>query len=1183
MFGFGMARHGFAWVAAGAVALLFLLGHAPRSQAAPPSPLTQFPEVPLRGSGANQLGSPFAVSAATSGHVYVSEVGNARVSEFDPWGVFVKAWGWGVGNGTAGLQSCGPDSPEVAPPPGICRSGIPGSGAGQVNGAFGIAVEASTGSVYLWERSNARVQKFSSEGEFQLMFGGGVNKTTGENLCTRGQLEAGDVCGIGVPGGGPGQLSAFASDVPGDLIEVGLDGTVYVGDKGRIQLFNPDGTFKDEIPLPEDRFVDALTVDRVSGDIYAVLQRASEIPRILRLDPENGALVDTIVVGVPEAGRSNGLATDPAGNLFAIFQPASNERPRVLEFDPDGDVLVGYEDEFAIFPGDVGDGGGLRGLTTNSLGDLYVAKTNGLVDGDPRLVQAVAAFGPPPVALADPPLISPTIGEQFAATVGTTSATLKARINPRFWDDTRYFMEIGTEDCDTSACQKQPAPPGLRLTDRVVNTNLPTQGVSINRLSPDTTYHYRFIAESTGGGPVVAEERTFRTAPRSSQQPACPGNQAFRPGAAAFLPDCRAYEMVSPVDKNGADISVVFNSLGDPAGLDQASTHGDALTYSAFRAFGNVESSPYTSQYLAGRTPTGWVGNGISPPRRGPSIYAGGPGLDSQYKGFSADLCRGWLLQDSDLSLAEGSVPGSPNFYGRDNCGGGFTTLAPFVPPALKEAKEFRPELQGFSADGSRAIFVAPGKLTSNAVAASQLYEVGPFGVQLVCILPTEAPLKTACSAGTGNSVGAHPDRSASVSNAISGDGSTIYWTDGRDQGRLFVRIDAAETTLVSGGSAQFWTASTDGSKALYSVGAQLFQFDLASKTSTPIASGFRGLLGASDDASRFYFASTANLDDGAIAGEPNLYLFSAGDPSTFDFIATLSESDVSATNTIPSAVATWPIRHVSRVTPNGNAVAFMSNAGLTGVDNIDAASGQADAAVFLYRAGTDTLVCVSCSPTGARSTGRDLKSQDKLSVSFWAAAQLPSGQNQMGLPRVISDDGNRVFFESFDALSLRDTNSQQDVYEWEAVGSGNCTAAAPGFDVSLEGCVNLISSGDSPQPSELIDSSADGRDVFFKTGSSLLPQDPGLIDIYDARADGGFPLPEPPPAPCLGEACQNPAPAPDDPTPSSQSFVGPGDEPAGCPKGKREVKKSGKTRCVSKKPKKKQKGKQGKTGRAHR
>lgn len=1132
------------------------------------------------------MSSPFPVATdPITGRVYVGDAGNSRISEFDPWGAFVKATGWGVEDGSGGLQVCGPPTPETSPSPALCQQGIRGSGAGQLDFPTGLAVDTS-GAVYSLERGNARVQKFSSSGQFLLMFGGEVNKTTGGDICTKAQLEAGDVCGAGVRGTGDGQLS-ITNVVAGDTIDVAADGTVYVGDENRIQLFDSDGSFRESLPLPDNRFVGGLTIDPDSGDVYVYYLITGSTPgvnpSILRLDPSTGSLLDTIATQAPVLGSLTGLVADGTGNVFTAFRPNGDDAPVVLEFGPDGDELIGYEDQFAAFLDEFGVSSQLRGLATNSVGDLYVAKGNGFVEGDPRSINAIAAFGPPPIALAPPPLIAPVITEQFATSVGTGNATVKAKINPRFWDDTKFFVEFGTVDCQVGPCQQRPSAPGTTLTKQLVNSAVTSAGVNLTGLSPGTTYHYRFVAQSTGGGPVLGPERTFTTVAQASQQPACPGNQQFRPGAAAFLPDCRAYEMVSPVDKNGADISVVFNAVGDPAGLDQASTDGDALTYSAFRAFGSVESSPYTSQYLARRTANGWTSNGISPPRRGPSIYAGAAGLDSQYKGFSPDLCSGWLLQDSDLSLAEGSIPGSPNFYRRDICAGGYSVLAPLVPPSVKEPKEFQPELQGVSADGSQAIFIAKGKLTNNASASSQLYEVGSAGLRLVCILPNNSALKGECSAGTGAGT-VRPDRGASLSNAISADGSTIYWSEGLEEGKLFVRVNRTATFAVSAQEAQFWTAATDGSKALYSVGEQLLLFDLATQTSTPVASGFKGLLGASDDASKFYFASTESLAAGATAGEPNLYLGTAADPPSFKFVASLADSDVSATNAAPSPVATFPIRHASRVTPDGDTVAFLSSGSPTGYDNTDVASGQKDAGVYIYRADSDTLVCVSCNPTGARPAGRNVENQEQLKVSFWAAALLPPAANQVRFPNVLSDDGSRLFFESFDPLSLRDTNAQLDVYEWEAVGSGNCSEAAPGFHDSFAGCVNLISSGDSPQGSELVDASADGRDVFFKTASSLLPQDPGLIDVYDARADGGFPLPEPPPAPCLGEGCQNPRPAPNDPTPSSQTFVGPGEEGLSCPKGKHRVVKGGEERCVKdKKRKKKRGGSKSKTGRAHR
>jgi hypothetical protein len=163
-----------------------------------------------------------------------------------------------------------------------------------------------------------------------------------------------------------------------------------------------------------------------------------------------------------------------------------------------------------------------------------------------------------------------------------------------------------------------------------------------------------------------------------------------------------------------------------------------------------------------------------------------------------------------------------------------------------------------------------------------------------------------------------------------------------------------------------------------------------------------------------------------------------------------------------------------------------------------------------------------------------------------------------------------RAFFNSFDPLVLSDTNEAGDVYEWEAVGKGRCTETAPAFSKPNEGCLSLISTGKSADDSEFLDASPSGEDVFFTTASSLVPQDYGLIDVYDARVGGGFPPSPPTPAPCEGEACVGAASAPSDRTPASSAFRGSGNVREGspklrCPKGKREVRRRSKSRCVAK------------------
>jgi len=649
--------------------------------------------------------------------------------------------------------------------------------------------------------------------------------------------------------------------------------------------------------------------------------------------------------------------------------------------------------------------------------------------------------------------------------------------------------------------------------------------------------------------------------PQPEPGPACP-NDAFRIGLEASLPDCRAYEMVSPVDKNHANIIVMGNIPSVPARRLRTSPDGDSLTYSASKAFGDAIASPYSTQYLPRREAGGWPAHAISPPRKGISLSPA-PGLDSQFKAFTPDLCTGWFIQTTDFALAPEAVPGYPNLYKVDLCGdGGYEAITRVVPSARPPA-QYLFEPQGFSADGAHTVFRANDKLTENAQAseAAQVYEYFNGTLQEVCVLPN-ATTVAGCSAGTGGG-GLPSEHRGSLQNAVSDDGSRIFWT-AAEQGaaKLYVRIDGAQTIPLSKGSAFFKGAAADGSRAFFTEEGKLVEFELgvdAPEEGDVVAEEVIGVVGMSEDASRVYFVSEEALD-GGVAGDPNLYLYSEG---TFVFVATLSDSDLKAPISLSAAA---PDRHGARVTPDGGTVAFLSDNSLTGQESIDQGTGNRVSQVYLYDAAEDTLHCVSCNRTGARPIGADLDPlRPLIKGAFWVAGTIPTTESQLYFSRILSDDGRRIFFESFDALVSSDTNGTLDVYQWEANGKGDCAEEG--------GCIDLISSGQSPQVSELVDADADGSDVFFTTGQSLLPQDPALIDIYDARVGGGFPQPAPPPPPCVGEACQNPTPPPSErPTPASRSFVGPGNAASPstktkrCPKGKHKVKKAGRVRCVKNK-----------------
>jgi hypothetical protein len=491
----------------------------------------------------------------------------------------------------------------------------------------------------------------------------------------------------------------------------------------------------------------------------------------------------------------------------------------------------------------------------------------------------------------------------------------------------------------------------------------------------------------------------------------------------------------------------------------------------------------------------------------------------------------------------------------------------------------------------------------------------GP-GLKFACILPNGVAIGSTenCTAGSFNAPSLFSlTRSPNVRGALSEDGKRLFWSrwtsDFDPHGPIYLR----ENPLGSGGNcsgpsapctkdvskggeiasgssgAHFWQGASDGSAALYTVGGtsgDLYRYVTATNTSELIAGDVAGLVGASDDTERVYFASKEvltgeeenEIGQKAEDGAANLYLHEAGEGGgSYRFIGQLAAS---GEETFLNPV---PIRHNGRVSPDGLAAAFMSAAPMTGYDNTDAKSGEADTEVFLYDAtaneGAGELLCASCNPTGGRPAGKNVAEEGG---AFWAAGRLPASYSTLVEPEVLAPDGSRLLFEATDALVPDDTNGRIDVYEWERAGVGSCEESNTTFSEAAGGCVDLISSGQSLADSEIVDVSqtASGADIFFNTLESLLPSDYGLRDIYSARIGGGFPPPPPPTPICEGESCQSPPAPPEFQTPATTTNVGPGNitqkPKKRCPKGKHKVKRGGKVRCVANKKKGKAKAKQG-------
>ncbi len=702
------------------------------------------------------------------------------------------------------------------------------------------------------------------------------------------------------------------------------------------------------------------------------------------------------------------------------------------------------------------------------------------------LVCAAALITPAHSAAAGPPLIAAAWVEQ----VTDTGAAMKMELNPNGLS-TKYFFEY------ISDAAYQANPPADRFAGALKTTVGTTTGSTFLTVSPTlgasllagTAYHYRPVASNTSGTTVGEDlEHIFVTK---------------EAGKAVVLLDNRSWEMVSPVDKGGGAIAAPEELFG--GGDLQASAAGGSVTYGSGTAFGEAAGAPPVSQYISRREPSGWVTENVSPPLES-AAYGDHPD-GAPYRLFSTDLarallfgglaCRGGLAgcpAPNQPLVGSGAPAGYMAYYRRE--GGQFSSLLgptdvthSGVSPSL-----FEVAFVAGSPDLAHVVLSSCAKLTADATElpagagqcdseAQNLYQASAGPLAAINLLPGES-LST-----PGASV-------AAPVGAVSDDGSRIYWTEG---GSLYLR-EGAQTIAVDGsvgGGGVFQTASTGGAVAFFTKAGHLYRFAVGKATAdlTP-AGGVLGVLGASAEGDYVYFQDAAGLElwhDGTIT------------PVAEDGPGTTLPSDY------PPASAT------ARVSPDGLRLAFLSKAALTEFDNIDADTKQPDAELYVYNAtasGSEpNLLCASCNPSGERPEGQ-------ASIP----GVLVNGSTSAYRPRVMSSDGSRLFFESGDGISDKDSNGKTDVYEWEAEGTGGCA--------SEFGCVAPISSV-SAGGARFVDASADATDVFFLTPSSLVKADPGSVDLYDARVDGGLPVPEEPIV-CVGDGCQSLLPEPEDPTPGT-------------------------------------------------
>jgi hypothetical protein len=343
----------------------------------------------------------------------------------------------------------------------------------------------------------------------------------------------------------------------------------------------------------------------------------------------------------------------------------------------------------------------------------------------------------------------------------------------------------------------------------------------------------------------------------------CP-NEAFRTGPAANLPDCRAYEMVSPPSKNGGQVDGGTTLETEPS-PQQASPDGEAVTYGSQTAFaeGGAASAMPTSQYISRRTASGWVTQAVTPKQ---SIAGGrvstsvGTVDESLFTGFNEDLTRGYLVADEPAPVSGAPVDYySP--YLQNEQDGSFTLLSDVTPPVVSPGpgnccEGFATAYAGMSSDGQRVIFEANDALTSDAAPGHvNLYEWNEGHLELVNVLPdgeVDAEGEENVHGGAsfarlslgfgGNPEIDEPGERSNYSHALSSNGERAFWeSTGVDHqvymheitptGSRTVEVSASQKTNGTGPggtdpngplASHFWTASSDGSLVYFTSCAQL-------------------------------------------------------------------------------------------------------------------------------------------------------------------------------------------------------------------------------------------------------------------------------------------------------------------------------------------------------------------------
>jgi hypothetical protein len=700
--------------------------------------------------------------------------------------------------------------------------------------------------------------------------------------------------------------------------------------------------------------------------------------------------------------------------------------------------------------------------------------------------------------------------------VAPEEVTLKAKLSPNNGLNTEYTVSYGEDaSCSSASLHHE--------LEGVLGNEFKGVIATFELLKPNTEYHFCLEATNSYGEPVRTADQTFTTEETLAEQDAREGcsNQLRREeNDSTALPDCRAYEQVSPALKQG------YPAFG--SGL---SPSGERVAYTSTGAFAGAQANEVVVEYTAQRNSLGWSTVPVISHPGGSDAqvyqatdYSGGfdrwlfstlPGL-STLGAKQANTSQTLYLGSADAPALQAAPALTPTEGGEHP--GAFLS----VPYGQSEDLSTLFLATGFPFLGSDS---RPGP-SRPSERKDRIYAIQGAGgpsptLSLAAELPPNLATSVECSIEPGLIDGGSWQRSAS------GDGSELFYqapveveagkscgSDGPNKYAVFAcRIAAGPCVAGQPGYHEAVRLSAPPATECHSP---------SPCASAPLANAqYRG---ASPDGRFVWFTTARPLIDSDVDETSDLYLAKLTEAGQLEGLVQVSAGEAGPEHPVPGAGA--GVIGVVKVSGDGTHVAFVASGVLSTEPN--PTSGQAAAAgaenLYVYDGATEQLRFVArlCSGPGLSGSLPDQSCASSLPKSEADSSLAQSGEPQAAF----TQDGNFLLFGSYGQLTSGDTDAARDLYRFDfqtgdlvRVSIGRRGNDANGNDNAFD--AEILRPVKPPwTQAELAEDftraiSADGSTVVFHTAAPLVSRDtdegaqPGCAseetgcDVYEWSEDG--------------------------------------------------------------------------------